>query len=144
MAVPLEAKISARDLKYYLKITDVYKDTGPETIPKDDYEKLGMRKPLTKARAVLKNQLSFKLEQECFDEIDLTDIYKDCSARVDCKKKQILGLEFDVIDTKVNSITVFNDETGTQLQECFTQNIQTLKHRTPYNLKVRMSISIDK
>ena len=144
LAVPLEAKISARDLKYHLKITDVYKDTGPETIPKDDYETLGMTKQLTKARALLKNQLSLKLERECFDKIDLTDIYKDCSARVDCTKKRLLALKFDIIDTKVSSITVSKDETGTQLQECFSQNIQTLKLRVPYNLKVRLSISIVK
>jgi len=143
LATRQEAKISARDLKYYLKI-DVYKDTGPETIPKDDYETLGINKQLTKARALLKNQLSLKLERECFDKIDLTDLYKDCSARVDCTKKRLLGLEFDIIDTKVNSITVSKDETGTQLQECFSQNIQTLKLRTPYNLKVRLSISIVK
>ena len=143
LAVPLEAEISARDLKYHLMI-DVYKDTGPETIPKDDYETLGINKQLTKARARLKNQLSLKLERECFDKIDLTDLYKDCSARVDCTKKRLLGLEFDIIDTKVNSITVSKDETGTQLQECFSQNIQMLKLRTPYNVKVRLSISIVK
>ena len=144
LATRQEPKISARrDLKYYLKI-DVYKDTGPETIPKDDYETLGINKQLTKARALLKNQLSLKLERECFDKIDLTDLYKDCSARVDCTKKRLLGLEFDIIDTKVNSITVSKDETGTQLQECFSQNIQTLKLRVPYNLKVRLSISIVK
>ena len=120
LATKQEPKISARrDLKYYLKI-DVYKDTGPETIPKDNYETLGINKQLTKARALLKNQLSLKLERECFDKIDLTDLYKDCSARVDCTKKRLLGLEFDIIDTKVSSITVSKDETGTLLQECFS------------------------
>ena len=93
LATRQEPKISARrDLKYYLKI-DVYKDTGPEIIPKDDYETLGINKQLTKARALLKNQLSLKLERECFDKIDLTDLYKDCSARVGCKKEINLGSE---------------------------------------------------